>query len=541
MHLQRYLTSTEFARELRDLRAYSYVNDELLQQLEHTKLLVPRRRLRLPDSIARRRWFEAHADHVQCMNGDLEPDGARWDAANALLTSEYRWSRPSQCGESQHPFDYPEERFQQFLVQPDAHPFVPWNDLRCDVGNDVHPVLFDGSCLRSYYSSWQLLLAAEVASAGVHFLLNLNDAEVRTAVDTALDEGRLLPGGHWINFRPIYAVRGFAQHEPALDAVVWYGEEGERHLAYLLREQSGGRFRLTRIQDQQDQDARKRLAGEALHRYGTSAEAVVDLCQYLAERWCEWEDCRRPAISEAYKSVLWHAVQLLLRIDGLSLDAIRERVGFAGGWNAPILDKIWPSWIDQEKQRVVRTLQALGRDSGRAALQKDDLIAFVDFLSSNGLEAFFWRLRSFEEHAFGSNKYSLAAMKADLEGLSICVEHLAGILGAVGTQLFEKLKSLWKEPSVAAILLRNSVSQLAKQSALAKDWAKLKSDIGALRAEPGGDVAADLVLAHRIRGGVHDMLPESDHLELEYQFVTLLRAAALTFLEVERVRNEQAI
>jgi len=47
-------------------------------------------------------------------------------------------------------------------------------------------------------------------------------------------------------------------------------------------------------------------------------------------------------------------------------------------------------------------------------------------------------------------------------------------------------------------------------------------------------IAADLAMAHRIRGGVHHTFPETDQFELEQAFVALMRAAALTFAEVRR-------
>jgi hypothetical protein len=131
-------------------------------------------------------------------------------------------------------------------------------------------------------------------------------------------------------------------------------------------------------------------------------------------------------------------------------------------------------------------------------------------------------------------------MKADLQGLAICVEHIASALGATDDQLYEKFKTRWKDPAVLSILRRGDVAPLARQARLANDWPTLKAKIDALRSETGGAAAADLVLAHRIRGGVHHLLPEDDHFELEFQFVTLMRAAALTFAEVQRAGRSQA-
>ncbi|MFX8351130.1 hypothetical protein ABTL64_19640, partial [Acinetobacter baumannii] len=78
-----------------------------------------------------------------------------------------------------------------------------------------------------------------------------------------------------------------------------------------------------------------------------------------------------------------------------------------------------------------------------------------------------------------------------------------------------KYKQLWRKPDVLALLRRGDVSPLARQARLAEDWPALKARINALRTEPGGELAADLVMAHRIRGGVHAFLPEDDHFELE--------------------------
>jgi hypothetical protein len=118
--------------------------------------------------------------------------------------------------------------------------------------------------------------------------------------------------------------------------------------------------------------------------------------------------------------------------------------------------------------------------------------------------------------------------------MAVVVEHMATALGSNRDQLYEQFKQLWREPNVLAILKRGYVSPLARQSRLADDWPALKAKIDALRTEPGGEIAADLVMAHRIRGGVHTHLPEDDHLELEALFTGLMRAALLTFVEVRR-------
>lgn len=148
------------------------------------------------------------------------------------------------------------------------------------------------------------------------------------------------------------------------------------------------------------------------------------------------------------------------------------------------------------------------------------------------MKLFFWRLNSFENHALRGNEFALEGMKSDVQGMAIAVEHIAVALGGTKTQLYEKFKQLWRDPGVLQILKRGDVAPLARTSRLAEDWPALKDKINALRDERGGQVAADLVMAHRIRGGVHTALSEDDHLALEELFIGLMRAALHTFVQV---------
>jgi hypothetical protein len=95
-------------------------------------------------------------------------------------------------------------------------------------------------------------------------------------------------------------------------------------------------------------------------------------------------------------------------------------------------------------------------------------------------------------------------------------------------------RQLWREQTFPTILKRGDVNQLMRQIGLAADWPGLKAKIDAFRAEAGGAMAADLVMAQRVRAGVHMILPEDDRFELEALFVGLIRAALMTFVEVRQ-------
>ena len=160
------------------------------------------------------------------------------------------------------------------------------------------------------------------------------------------------------------------------------------------------------------------------------------------------------------------------RVGKLSFDELRDHVGSVGGWFKPILEVVWPNWAEQEKERVRLTLKAnvTLKTSGAVSVTDADIDAFVTFLAGNGLEAFFWRLKSFEDHALRGNEFAIEGMKSDIQGMSVAVEHVAVTLGGTETQLYAKFKQLWRNADVLRFLKRGDVSPLARQKSLAQDW-----------------------------------------------------------------------
>lgn len=539
MQFHRYMDARTFLSELGPLRAFrgEYVGTSLLESLEAAGLLWPRLRIRFPDPIARRFWAIQHESenpraeiHYQ-MRHPVEPDGPRWDAAVDLSNALYRWQNFIVYGPTQNPLDDPEPRFVQFLERPAQGPFVPWLSRRVDVSNNHYETLFDDQNVESRYSSWQVLLAAESAEAGVHYRLNLADTDV-TQLAENLHQGKA-PDARWsMHFSPVHAARGFAMHEKALDAVVWFAEERSRSLIWILKNQNG-RCKMTATQSAQYNQATDDAAQTAMHRHAASIEDLVALIRFLTERWSDWNREGRPHIADAYKALLERAVILTRYYGKLSFAEVRDRIGSIGGWIKPIFDIIWPNWAAEEKERARLTLKAALTPDKAEPVADGDIDAFVEFLAENGLEAFFWRLKSFEDHALRGNEFALEGMRSDIQGMALAVEHVAAMLGAKEEQLDSKFKELWQDADVLGVLKRNDVAQLGRQKRLLEDWPTLKAKIDALRTEKGGKIAADLVMAYRIRGGVHVTLPEDDQLELEALFVGLMRAAFHTFIEVQ--------
>ena len=83
MRFSRYLELSDFQRELSKLRIQrGSISDSELERLERDRILIPRLRLKYPDTVERR-WFEENRYGYR-PTGRREKDGPRWDSANDL-------------------------------------------------------------------------------------------------------------------------------------------------------------------------------------------------------------------------------------------------------------------------------------------------------------------------------------------------------------------------------------------------------------------------------------------------------------------------
>jgi hypothetical protein len=528
----RYIDARAFGNEIRRLRIYrNYVGEHLLERLECARLVVPRFRIRYPEAIARRWWHEAHPEFGRPL-GRLEPDGPRYEAAVDLANALHRRQDQLAYGACPHPLDELNPRFAEFVERPVEHPFVPWSELRLDVGNETYPDLHDSTAVTTLYSSWQLLLAAEVADMGAHYLINLADSETcRRAHETTAAGERPPAQATSLYFKPVYAFRDFSLQEKALDALVWFTEETRWALLFITRHHSG-RFWLNETEAGQYAAERAQAAEGAATRYGVDFEDLVVLIRFLSERWTEWDHDGRSLVADEYKRYLEKTVLMARILGNKTYHEMRDMVGSAGGYFGPILDKIFPDWGEVEKNRARRTLKAMIRNPAHLSLEVlgADVDAFVDFIDRQNLHSFFWRLRSFEDHALRGNEFTVPGMHSDVQGMAVVVEHIARALGGTKGQLYEIIKELWTDAAVVAVLKRNDAARLARQRIQADGWKAYLQRVETLRQGSAEErIAADLALTQCIRGAVHLELPENDPRLLQDLFMTLLRAALRTF------------
>ena len=185
-------------------------------------------------------------------------------------------------------------------------------------------------------------------------------------------------------------------------------------------------------------------------------------------------------------------------------------------------------------------------DASVPGISEAEIKAFVEFIDKEGHHAFFWRLRSFEEHAIRGNEFALAGMRSDLQGMAIVIEHIvrtiAGEKAKGKIQLYNVFRELWKESEVAKIIGNAAKLTRPPTDYGPNDWPKLKADLEELAQSNNAEkIASDLIMAHRIRGAVHFTFDEENQFELERLFVLLMRAALLTFAHVRPIRkNDRA-
>lgn len=519
MRISRYLDAKAFLDEAKALKVVrSNITDTLLERLEQQRSLIPRLRLRYADPIERRWWADNHELHD--VGGELEPDGPRWDAACSLENARQRRQWEVDPTVTPHPLDNPEERFRQFIETPAELPFVPWRDYRVAVNAGGAAPLYTSQTVVTYYSSWQLLQYAEVANMGVTSFMNLLETPGWPSNEM------IAAAPQSISFLPIHAIRGFAEHARALDAMVWFAEEAMKGYEFATRR---GHHRRLISEEEGTEIMRTRLwaAEQARTRHGVGDEELLAANRFLFEQWADWERDGRPLIADAYKTIAAQGVRLACLTANATVEEYKAIVGHAAGYVKPILDVIWPNWAAEQRDDVRRVLTSYRReDSLLCADFSDQLVErFLDFVEANGLHGFYWRFESFNHHSFKGNDYSLEGLKGDVQGMAVVVEHIASALGAKSPQLRDKFKELFaSEPAVLKLLKNNEVMKVGNGKGIDLDWFDARN----LLSVPE-QTAADLAITYAIRGGAHRTIDETNPLKLERMMLILLRAAVRTF------------
>ena len=518
--MSRYLTTSEFCKEADALKvSHAQMREPVLERLERQRSLIPHLRLRYPDDIERRWWAQAHPEFA--VSFAKEPDGQRWDDANALEQARQR-GRWIDVDPRISPLvlDDPEPRFLSFIERPSETAFVRWEDYRVALNDSEDGPNFTDETVVAYYSSWQLLQFTEVVNMGVTSFMNLVGSNGWPSDEDILAAPRSVS---WV---PTHALRRFEEHATSLDAIVWFAEEFAQGHQYATRQDFSRRM-LTDGEIADIAALRDWAAQAACERHCVDLCALTEAVLFFCDQWCEWHSLGRPLIADAYKLFAAQGIKLATINDRLTVEEFSERLGRTGGYFKPITQVIWPNWENEQRDVARHVLESYnGERSHLQAEFSGDLIErFLDFIEAQGLHGFYWRLESFNRHAFKGNEYSVEALKGDVQGMALVVEHLATALGAQRTQLNQKFKELWdSDPAVAKLLNNNVVMKIGNGKTIDLDWFEARNSLSLPE-----QTAADLAITYSIRGGAHRVIKETNPMKLERMMLILLRAAVKTF------------
>jgi hypothetical protein len=544
MNISRFLSARAFIDELKMLSVFpGYLGTSFLEKFESLGLLFPRIRIHYPDEVARRFWLDDHTEYQSDSTLPIEQDGARWSGAMSLEEELFRWGNPRQYGITSHPLDDQAQHHREFIKFPSDEPFICHDQRRLQVGSNENPLLVNDIKITDYYTSWQLLLAAELADSGIHIYFDFTEKDALLSTYDLINENKIPQRSYKIiNIDNNNACREINTFSSTLDAFVWFAEERYRLLRSFDSYFNQDKERLSPEEIARYEAGSFNLANGAAVKYHTTVEKIFEIIKFLAIRWSTWERKGRPLVADAYRALISLGITFLKYAFDKSFSDVRDNIGVVDGRFAPILDCIWPDWVSEQKKRTVSTLRGLEKfeKSKGEYFSIQDIEKYVDFLIHKDLHSFFWRIQSFEGHFFRGNEAAIAGIKSDLQGMAVVVEHIIVKLGAreSDTQLFEKFKYLWRNNNdVYKIIKDTKYAGLVRNKEFAKDWPKLKEKINLLRVEEGGEIAADLIWAARLRGGVHNDLPENSPAELRELFMSLIRSAFFTFITISPMMN----
>ena len=208
--------------------------------------------------------------------------------------------------------------------------------------------------VKTLYSSWQVLQAAEMAEMGIHILVNLADeGKLEAAIFAGQDSYEMPTGPTSVPTTPIHLLRDFATHEAALDAVVWFVEESDAALNAIISKRSG-RFILSDDDGAAYRAEQQAAARNACNRYEVNGVQLIELAKFLGSRWRVWDGDGRPLIAEEYRRYLGKTVLLAQLGAGMDFETVRTGIGFSWGHHL-LLDDAFPDWAEVEKDRARMT------------------------------------------------------------------------------------------------------------------------------------------------------------------------------------------
>lgn len=428
---RRYIAHREFLDYAKSLDLFTdHPSDGLLEFLEKHGILPPAARIMFPPEIARR-W---HKDRYPGENvpAPIEGDTQRLAAANSLhgLVFQELWRKPEFYGERPHPLDEITPEHAPFITKEfDPSTFRPWKELRAVVAVRSGKEMGDGGqSARTCYHYWQIFPLATFLRSGLMILYDLEDKELfKELWDFKLsDQSRGKLHGT-TNLEARHEFRKIMKNAPLFEAVAYFASYQDNALQKQIRDIDDATGRLPYRQQLEFGRRSREIARETRARFGLKLQQLLDFIRFQCELWCTAKNRSPAKLADEYARNIDATIALYRLLTRDSWDDLTAKVGMAGGYYKPILNVIFPDWLDMQRELAANSLKgwivpAMAGLPTPFAVSDSDIDPFCDWIEQNGLFQLYWHFKRLLDLGFEDGPVSRAATAAETVSFASTVE-----------------------------------------------------------------------------------------------------------------------
>lgn len=490
---RRYIRLYEFTNYATHLDLFPQrPGDTLFEYLEAEGLLNPTARVRFPGEIARR--FASEDSYGLTIPEPIEPDTPRLAAAAELYNelSHGGWLNPQLGGEREHVLDMEKTEHSEFVrKQFSASSFTPWSTHRVPIWVDQDGLeVFEAEryCI-TYYHYWQIFILAAILRARLRILYPFIDEEMVRSVHHLrfLDDtsrSRLRVSINVEARREFNEINLYTQH---FDAVAYFEAHRRNALQLYWHEMDPNTRVLSAAASRAYRRQELEIAARALNRFALQPADLIDFIGQQSEWWDTARKLGPTAINSEYKRNIGAAIRLYRYLTNENFNTVSNRIGRRRGWFKPILEIVFPNWLEDQRDLAKRILRRWADPVFNGlpspfGVTEVDVDAFCDWLEAAGLYQFYWHFRRLADIGQRDAPIYRAAASAEAVAFANLIEMIANAAceecgyQTRGKTLFPKLRYLLdgvSPPDLSQLLVRFRKLTNTKRSTLTKRLAQI--------------------------------------------------------------------
>lgn len=184
-----------------------------------------------------------------------------------------------------------------------------------------------------------------------------------------------------------------------------------------------------------------------------------------------------------YKTYIEEAAILLRLLKKWEFAELRDAIGRVGGYFVPILDVIFPSWVNRQVENATHSLVGISRrDDFPAQIAQDECRAFADWLVEHNQKALLWKYRACNRLIFGRDPGGRPGLGSEVQGLAIAVEGaIQAMCPKPGISINSILPTMWDDATMAAYsknhLLTQGVNSQLEAAPFRQRWRRRRGSV----------------------------------------------------------------